>query len=107
MSWVYWAPKSRMRTRSRLRVDIVEASTKRRGRVKPEPGGDPLGRHSGRLGAMVPDIRIPVARVGPVSVPLPQYQSEGAAGMDLHAALEGPLTLDAGGAGARADGPRL
>ena len=46
---------------------------------------------------MVPDIRIPVARVGPVDVPPPKYQSEGAAGMDLHAALEAPLVLEPGG----------
>jgi dUTP pyrophosphatase len=45
---------------------------------------------------MVPDIRIPITRVGPVAVPLPRYQSEGAAGMDLHAALEAPLVLEAG-----------
>jgi dUTP pyrophosphatase len=42
---------------------------------------------------MVPDLRIPVARVGPVDVPLPCYQSDGAAGMDLHAALAAPLTI--------------
>jgi dUTP pyrophosphatase len=42
---------------------------------------------------MVPDIRIRVAHVGPVRVPLPRYQSEGAAGMDLHAAIAAPLTL--------------
>jgi dUTP pyrophosphatase len=42
---------------------------------------------------VVPDLRIQVARVGPVAVPLPRYQSDGAAGMDLHAALELPVTL--------------
>jgi dUTP pyrophosphatase len=46
---------------------------------------------------MVPDIRISVARVGPVHVPLPRYQSAGAAGMDLHAALQKPLVLEPGG----------
>jgi dUTP pyrophosphatase len=46
---------------------------------------------------MVPDIRIPVARVGPVHVPLPRYQSAGAAGMDLHAALEKALVIEPGG----------
>jgi dUTP pyrophosphatase len=46
---------------------------------------------------MVPDIRIPVTRFGPVAVPLPKYQSEGAAGMDLHAALERPVVIDPGG----------
>jgi dUTP pyrophosphatase len=42
---------------------------------------------------MVPDLSILVARVGPVDVPLPRYQSAGAAGMDLTAALEKPLRL--------------
>ncbi|MDP9035368.1 MAG: dUTP diphosphatase [Myxococcota bacterium] len=42
---------------------------------------------------MLPDLCIRVTRVGPVLVPLPRYQSEGAAGMDLHAALAEPLTL--------------
>jgi dUTP pyrophosphatase len=36
---------------------------------------------------MLPDLRIQVTRVGLVEVPLPRYQTEGAAGMDLHAAL--------------------
>ncbi len=42
---------------------------------------------------MVPDVTISVVRVGKVVVPLPSYQSDGAAGMDLHAALEAPMTL--------------
>jgi dUTP pyrophosphatase len=42
---------------------------------------------------MLPDLRIQVVRVGPVQVPLPRYQSDGAAGMDLHAALAEPITL--------------
>jgi dUTP pyrophosphatase len=42
---------------------------------------------------VVPDLRIQVARVGPVHVPLPRYHSDGAAGMDLHAALALPVTL--------------
>jgi dUTP pyrophosphatase len=42
---------------------------------------------------MLPDLRIQVARVGPVSVPLPRYQTEGAAGMDLHAALPAAVTV--------------
>jgi dUTP pyrophosphatase len=42
---------------------------------------------------MLPDLRIQVVRVGPVVVPLPRYQTEGAAGMDLHAALLEPVTL--------------
>jgi dUTP pyrophosphatase len=42
---------------------------------------------------MVPDLRIQIARVGPVVVPLPRYQTVGASGMDLHAALAAPLTI--------------
>ena len=42
---------------------------------------------------MIPDLRIQVARVGPVHVPLPRYQTAGAAGMDLHAALAEPVAL--------------
>jgi dUTP pyrophosphatase len=42
---------------------------------------------------VVPDLRIQVALVGPVVVPLPRYQTEGAAGMDLHAALGEPLVV--------------
>jgi dUTP pyrophosphatase len=41
----------------------------------------------------VPDLRIPVLRVGIVSVPLPRYQTRGAAGMDLHAAIGQPVTI--------------
>jgi len=43
---------------------------------------------------MVPDLRLAVTRVGPIVVPLPRYQTAGAAGMDLHAALAAPVTLD-------------
>jgi dUTP diphosphatase len=42
---------------------------------------------------MVPDLRIRVARVGPVEVPLPRYQTPGSAGMDLHAAIGAPLVV--------------
>ena len=42
---------------------------------------------------MVPDIVIRVQRVGTVDGPLPRYQTDGAAGMDLHAALAAPVTL--------------
>ena len=35
-----------------------------------------------------------VKKVGAVDVPLPRYQTSGAAGMDLHAAIEQPYTLD-------------
>lgn len=37
-----------------------------------------------------------VKRVGPVDVPLPRYQSEHAAGMDLHAAIEAPVMIAPG-----------
>jgi dUTP pyrophosphatase len=42
---------------------------------------------------VIPDLLLAVKRVGPVVVPLPCYQTDGASGMDLHAALEAPLTL--------------
>jgi len=42
------------------------------------------------------DIVVPVCRVGAVRVPIPRYESPDAAGVDLHAALEAPLTLRAG-----------
>jgi dUTP pyrophosphatase len=42
---------------------------------------------------MVPDLRIRIARCGAIDVPLPQYQTDGAAGLDLHAALDKPLVL--------------
>ena len=42
---------------------------------------------------MLPDLRIQVSRVGAVEVPVPRYQTQGAAGMDLHAAIPAPVTL--------------
>ena len=45
---------------------------------------------------MIADLRIEVSRVGPVGVPLPQYQTSGAAGMDLRAALSAPVVLAPG-----------
>ena len=45
---------------------------------------------------MIADLRIEVSRVGPVEVPLPHYQTSGAAGMDLRAALSAPLVLAPG-----------
>jgi dUTP pyrophosphatase len=42
---------------------------------------------------MVPDLRIRIARTGPIEVPLPRYQTPGAAGMDLHAAIAEPVIL--------------
>jgi dUTP pyrophosphatase len=44
-------------------------------------------------GVPVPDLRIAVAHTGSVVVPLPRYQTDGAAGMDLHAALTEPLVV--------------
>jgi dUTP pyrophosphatase len=41
-------------------------------------------------------IRVLASRTGPVEVPLPTYQTAGAAGADLHAALAEPLTLAPG-----------
>jgi dUTP pyrophosphatase len=38
-------------------------------------------------------VEILVMRVGDVEVPLPRYQTEGAAGMDLHAAVAAPVVL--------------
>ena len=40
--------------------------------------------------------RLLVRRVGPIEVPLPAYQTTGAAGMDLCAALREPLILGPG-----------
>lgn len=38
-------------------------------------------------------LEVPIMLTGPVAVPLPAYQTRGAAGMDLHAALEARVTL--------------
>ncbi|CAN5692139.1 dUTP diphosphatase [soil metagenome] len=38
-------------------------------------------------------FEVRVKRTGPIEVPLPRYQTSGAAGMDLHAAVPGPITL--------------
>jgi dUTP pyrophosphatase len=48
---------------------------------------------SGTLARVVPDLLLSVRLVGEVSVPLPRYQTRGAAGMDLHAATSAPITL--------------
>ena len=40
--------------------------------------------------------RVLARRTGPVAVPLPAYQTAGAAGADLHAALAEPVTLAPG-----------
>jgi dUTP pyrophosphatase len=49
-----------------------------------ERGGAPLA------------VRVRVKRVGAVTVPLPEYQTAGAAGMDLRAALVEPVTIPPG-----------
>ena len=41
-------------------------------------------------------VRLRLAHVGPVRVPLPEYQTAGAAGMDLRAALSEPVTIPPG-----------
>ena len=41
-------------------------------------------------------VAVRVKRVGEVPVPLPRYQSEGAAGMDLCAALREPIVIEPG-----------
>jgi dUTP pyrophosphatase len=42
-------------------------------------------------------LRVSIRRVGPVEVPLPEYFSGAAAGMDLAAAVDTPRTLAPGG----------
>jgi dUTP pyrophosphatase len=41
-------------------------------------------------------VELRIARAGDVEVPPPRYQTEGAAGLDLHAALAEPVTLAPG-----------
>lgn len=43
-----------------------------------------------------PPLRVEVRWVGPGPAQLPTYKTKGAAGMDLHAAIEAPLTLQPG-----------
>jgi dUTP pyrophosphatase len=43
---------------------------------------------------VIADVRVRVMRVGAVVVPLPRYQTEGSAGLDLHAAIAEPLVLE-------------
>jgi dUTP pyrophosphatase len=45
---------------------------------------------------MIPDLIIHVVRVGKIDTPLPRYQTAGAAGMDLHAALAQPIAIAPG-----------
>ncbi len=42
---------------------------------------------------MIPDLHIEIMRAGEIETELPKYHSRGASGMDLHAALEKPLTI--------------
>jgi dUTP pyrophosphatase len=44
----------------------------------------------------MPPLRVPLTRVGEHSVPIPEYFSADAAGMDLSAALGEPITLAPG-----------
>jgi dUTP pyrophosphatase len=41
-------------------------------------------------------LRVPLRRVGSISVPLPSYQTAGAVGLDLHAALTDSIHLAPG-----------
>lgn len=41
-------------------------------------------------------LELKVKRVGEVETPLPSYQTAGAAGLDLHAAIAGKVTLEPG-----------
>jgi dUTP pyrophosphatase len=66
----------------------VREGTATRRRVRGLPG-----RAIAYAFAVLPDLRISFARVGPVVVPAPRYQTDGAAGMDLHAALAEPLVI--------------
>jgi dUTP pyrophosphatase len=45
---------------------------------------------------MTEQVRMAVKRVGPVAAPLPQYQTERSAGLDLCAALAQPMVLAPG-----------
>ncbi len=45
---------------------------------------------------MLADVRIRVARMGQIVVPLPRYQTDGAAGMDLHAAIDHDVVIEKG-----------
>lgn len=41
-------------------------------------------------------MHLPFKHVGPIRVPVPRYQTTGAVGMDLHAALQEPVQLGPG-----------
>ena len=56
------------------------------------------------MGAIRPfleNLRVAIKRVGRVHAELPRYMTDGAAGMDLYAALEGPRELAPGAGGGR------
>jgi dUTP pyrophosphatase len=42
---------------------------------------------------VVPDLLLAFCRVGAIPVPIPRYQTRGAAGMDLHAAIDTPVSI--------------
>lgn len=44
----------------------------------------------------MPPLSVPIRRLGPVDVPLPEYFSEAAAGMDLSAAIDLPRSIAPG-----------
>ena len=52
-----------------------------------------LGTAGSALASSGEPLHVRVQLVGPIEVPLPRYQSEHAAGMDLQAALAEPVTL--------------
>src|SRR5688572_14559843 len=41
-------------------------------------------------------MQVRIQRCGPIEVPLPRYQTPGAAGVDLHLATAAPLSLEPG-----------
>src|SRR5579859_464168 len=98
MSCVNCEPKSRMSTSSRAPAMQSELpSVRSASRLTPwrrhPRRASPGGARVRYARAVVPDLHIQVARIGPVDVPLPRYQTPGSAGMDLHAALVEPLTV--------------
>jgi dUTP pyrophosphatase len=72
----------------RLRVGGASVPTQRHG-----ASAQAIDYRGAMQASRVPDLRVQVLRVGPIQVPLPRYQTRGAAGMDLHAAIAQPLTI--------------
>jgi dUTP pyrophosphatase len=62
-------------------------------RRAPEPQPAPPPAEPSSSSASVKTVVVQVVRVGGIRVPLPAYQTALAAGMDLCAAIEGPLTI--------------